>query len=75
MESLKFTKGKLLLVCLAVFVVAVIAITVFKISILSFFFFAIILTCPLMHIFMMKGHGGHDHKRKDDTKQTGKSCH
>mgnify|MGYP001572797601 CR=1 FL=1 len=73
MESLKFTKGKLLMICLAVFAIAVIAITVFKVSMESLFFFAIILACPLMHIFMMKSHGGHE--EKDDTKGNGKSCH
>lgn len=75
MESLKLTKGKLLLICLAVVAIAVIAITVFKVSVGNLFFFAILLACPLMHIFMMKGHGNHDHKGKDNTKQTGKSCH
>jgi len=75
MESLKLTKGKLLLVCLAVFAIATIAITVFKIPVGNLFFFAILIACPLMHVFMMKGHGGHDHKGKDDTKQSGKSCH
>lgn len=73
MESLKLTKSKLLLICLAVLGVAVIAVTVFKVSIGNLFFFGVLLACPLMHIFMMKGHGGH--KEKDDTKQTGKSCH
>lgn len=73
MESLKLTKGKLLLICLAVLAVAVIAVTVFKVSIGNLFFFGVLLACPLMHLFMMKGHDGH--KEKDDTKQTGKSCH
>lgn len=73
MESLKFTKGKLLLICLAVVAIVVVAVTVFQVPIGNLFYFAIILACPLMHIFMMKGHGGH--KEKDDTKQTGKSCH
>ena len=63
MESLKFTKGKLLMICLAVFAIAVIAITVFKVSRGNLFFFAVILACPLMHIFMMKSHGGH--KKRD----------
>ena len=75
MGSLKLTKGKLMLICLAVFAVAIIAVTVFKVSIGNLFFFAVFLACPLMHIFMMRGHGGHNHKGKDDTKQTGKSCH
>lgn len=75
MESLKLTKGKLLLVCLAVFAIAIITVTVFKVSVGNLFFFAVLLACPLMHIFMMKGHGGHGHEGKDDTKQSGKSCH
>lgn len=69
MESLKFTKGKLL-VCLAFFAIAIVAITVFKVSVGNLFFFAVFL---LIHLFMMKGHGSH--KEKDDTKQIGKSCH
>lgn len=85
MESLKITKSKLLLICLAVPVIAVIAVTVFKVSIGNLFFFGVLLACPLMHLFMMKGHGdpaspdggqgGHSHEGKDDTRQTGKSCH
>lgn len=75
MESLKLTKGKLLLVCFAVFAIAIITITVFKVSVGNLFFFAVLLVCPLMHIFMMKGHGGHDQKGKDNSKQSGKSCH
>ncbi|OMH31771.1 DUF2933 domain-containing protein [Motiliproteus sp. MSK22-1] len=30
--------------------------------IFSFLPFLILLACPLMHIFMHRGHGGHDHK-------------
>lgn len=73
MESLKLTKGKLLLICLAVFAVAVVAVTFFKVFIGNLLYFGIFLACPLMHIFMMRGHGGH--KGEDDTKRTGKSCH
>lgn len=73
MESLKFTKNKLLLICLAVFVVAILSVTVFKVPVGNIFYFAIILACPLMHIFMMKGHGSNH--EEDDTKKTGKSCH
>lgn len=78
MESLKLTKGKLLLLCLAVFAIAAIAITVFKIPVGNLFFFAVLLACPLMHILMMKGmkgHGEHDQEGKDNTKRSGKSCH
>ena len=67
MESLKFTKNKLILICLVVLVIIVIAVTVFKVSIGNLFFFGVLLACPLMHIFMMKGHGS--------DKQKGKSCH
>jgi UPF0716 family protein affecting phage T7 exclusion len=72
-EPLKFNKNKLPLVCLVVFAIAIIAITVFKVSIGNFLLLAILLACPLIHIFMMKGHGGR--KGKSGTKQAGKSCH
>ena len=75
MESLKLTKGKLMLICLAVLAIAVITITVFKIPVGNLFFFAVFLVCPLMHIFIMKGHGDSDPQGKDNTKQSGKSCH
>lgn len=75
MGSLKLTKGKMLLICFAVFAAAIAAITVFKVSVGNLLYFGIFLACPLMHIFMMKGHGGHDHGGKDNTKQSGKSCH
>lgn len=75
MESLKLTKGKLLMICLAVLGAAVIAVTVFKVSIGNLLFFGVLLACPLMHLFMMKGHGDHGHKGKDDVKQNSKSCH
>lgn len=75
MGSLKLTKGKLLMICLAVLAVIFVAVTVFKISIGNLLYFAVFLACPLMHIFMMKGHGGHDQEGKDNTKQSGKSCH
>ena len=75
MGSLKLTKGKMLLGCFVVLTAAVIAVTVFKIPFGSLLYFGIFLACPLMHLFMMKGHGGHDHEGKDNTKQSGKSCH
>ena len=75
MGSLKFTRSKLLIICLAALGVVFIAITVFKVSIGNLLFFAVFLACPLMHIFMMKSHGHNDHVGKDNTKQNGKSCH
>lgn len=65
MGSLKLTKNKLLMICLAILGVVFVAVTVFKVSIGNLFFFAVLLACPLMHIFMMKGHGGHNHEGKD----------
>ena len=32
--------------------------------------FLILLACPLMHIFMHKGHGGHEHKEEGADKQS-----
>lgn len=75
MGSLKLTRGKLLVICLAALGLAFVAVTVFKVSIGNLLYFAVFLACPLMHILMMKGHGGHDQDEKDNTKQNGKSCH
>lgn len=75
MGSLKLTWGKLLPICLVALAVIVIAVTVFKVSVSNILFFGIFLACPLMHIFMMKGHGDHNQEGKDNTKQDGKSCH
>ena len=59
MGSLKFTKGRILAICLGVIAVAIAAITVFKVSVGNLFFYAILLACPLVHLFMMRGHGNH----------------
>ena len=59
MGSLKFSSRKLLVICLAVFAIVIVAITVFKVSVGNLFLYAIFLACPLMHIFMMRGHGDH----------------
>ncbi len=75
MGSLKLTRNRLLIICLVALGVVFVAVTVFKVSIGNLLFFAVFLACPLMHIFMMKGHGGHDQEGKDNTKQNGKSCH
>lgn len=47
--------------CLVVIVVALVAVYVFKIQWSAVFTFGILLLCPLMHLFMMKGmdHSGH----------------
>lgn len=38
---------------------------------LPYFPYLVILLCPLMHLFMHKGHGGHDHgeNRPDDAEE------
>ena len=46
-----------------------IAVTVFKISLPNVLFYGIFLLCPLMHIFMMKDHGGHDHEDNQEEKK------
>lgn len=33
--------------------------------------FLILLACPLMHVFMHRGHGGHDHGSSSDTHNHG----
>lgn len=48
--------------CALGLVAAVVALTVFKVSPQNLLFFGILLACPLMHVFMMKGHGGHGHQ-------------
>ena len=40
-------------------VVAVLAVTVFGVPTSTLLTGALILACPLMHVFMMRGHGGH----------------
>lgn len=59
MGSVKFTKGGILALCLGVPAIAVVAISVFKVSVGNLFFYAILLVCPLLHLFMMRGHGDH----------------
>ena len=40
----------------------------FKIPFRSLLPWGVFLLCPLMHVFMMKGHGDHDHKEEDSRK-------
>ncbi len=44
-----------MLLCMIVPAAAILALTVFKVSFSQLLYFGIILLCPLMHIFMMKG--------------------
>lgn len=43
-------------------IVAILAITVFKVSPGNLLFYGALLACPLMHVFMMKDHGQKKHK-------------
>ena len=47
-------------ICLGVVALAVVAVTIFRIPVSTVFFGAVLLACPLMHIWMMKD-GGHKH--------------
>lgn len=51
--------NNLLKLCLLGVVLAVTAVTLFKLPISNVLFFGLILACPLMHIFMHGGHGDH----------------
>lgn len=52
--------GSTLAICLGVLALAVVAVTIFKVSVGTVAIFGLILACPLMHIWMMKD-GGHKH--------------
>ena len=51
---------KILSICLGVIALGVIAIGVFKVPLGTLFFTGVLLLCPLLHVWMMKG-GGHKH--------------
>lgn len=52
--------NKILLICVALLAIAIVAITVFKVSPGSLLYIGLFLACPLLHILMMRG-GGHKH--------------
>lgn len=57
--------NNILKLCLLGIVLAVAAVTLFKIPISSVLFFGLILACPLMHVIMHGGHGdGAEQKTK-----------
>lgn len=59
-QSNTFLSGKTLSICLGLIALAVVALTVFKVSFGTLFLAGALLLCPLMHVWMMKD-GGHKH--------------
>ncbi len=59
-KSTNFSSRKILGICLGVIVLAVVALTVFKVPLGTLFFAGVLLLCPLLHVFMMRD-GGHKH--------------
>jgi len=47
-------------ICLGLIALAVVAVIIFRISVGTVIFGTVLLTCPLMHLWMMKS-GGHKH--------------
>lgn len=59
-ESNTFLSGKTLSICLGLITLAVVALTVFKVSFGTLFLAGALLLCPLLHVWMMKD-GDHKH--------------
>ncbi|KKT74996.1 MAG: hypothetical protein UW69_C0022G0006 [Microgenomates group bacterium GW2011_GWA2_44_7] len=59
-ESNAFLSSKTIVICLGLIALAVVALTVFKVSFETLFFAGALLLCPLLHVWMMKD-GGHKH--------------
>jgi Protein of unknown function (DUF2933) len=56
-------------------IAAIVAVTVFQVSVSNVLLFGVFLLCPLMHLFMMGGHGhgshsGHDRPPEQPSGQT-----
>ena len=59
------TVNKLAAICLLAVAAALLTIVVFGVPAGTVATFGVLLACPLMHVFMMKGHGhGEDHSKK-----------
>lgn len=46
-------------------VAATVAVTIFKVSPENLLFYAVLLACPLMHVFMMKDHNHQKNHKKN----------
>ena len=75
MGTLNLTKSKSLTIGPVVLGTAIVAVIVFKVPVGNLLLFVLFLASFVMHVFMMKGHGGHAREGKDGTEQTGRSCH
>lgn len=65
-----------IIICATVLIGLLLVLVFFKDKITTFLPFLILLACPLMHIFMMKGmHNHKDSEQKDGGDKNNKSCH
>ena len=60
----------IMLLCCLVPLAAVFAVTVLGVPVGTLGTVAIVLLCPLMHIFMMRGMGGHNHHGQAASRKT-----
>lgn len=58
------SKISMIVLCLGGLIIVIMIVKIMKIQIGPLLPYAIFLLCPLLHVFMMKGHGDHgkDHK-------------
>ncbi len=68
-RSKSFFNKKIFAFCILAVGAVFIAVTVFKVPISSLFTFGVLLFCPLMHFFMMKGHSMDDHQNHNEDTQ------
>lgn len=69
-RSISGKHGVIMLLCCLVPLAAIFMVSVLGISLSSLGTTALVLLCPLMHLFMMRGMGGHNHGSQGQS-----SCH